>query len=275
MTKVRPISSSISQRRAPSPLDQPSTGDLTQLEYGTKLVPGQGYWETTLFRDAGEAVVVFHSARHARGSGGDTDPEEAKRVAARRARTSIRRYCAANRLTRLGTLTYDGGGCHDALALRRDIARFFRQLRRRLAVTALPYLWTAEWHKTDHGLHAHFAVGQFVRRSLIEDAWPRGFVHIKLLGNLSYSATSLEQARVAARYLAKYVAKSLDGQAHGLHRYEVAQGFAPRSESIRSATADEGHTWAMRVMGRKPTYISQWRDWREYQGPPAEFVSWT
>lgn len=247
----------------------------TQLEYGTKLVPVRGYWETTLFRDAGEAVVVFHSARHARATGGDPDPEDAKRVAARRARTSIRRYCAANRLNRFGTLTYAGSGCHDPLALRRDVARFFRQLRRCLAVRAMPYLWTSEWHKTDHGLHVHFAVGQFVRRSLIEEAWPHGFVHIKLLGNLPYSATSLEQARVAARYLAKYVAKSLDGQAPRLHRYEVAQGFAPRRETVRGVTADEGHAWATDTMGRKPDYVTQWREWREYHGPPMVLMSWT
>ena len=247
----------------------------TSLEYGTKLVLRQGYWETAVFRDAAEAVVVFHSAREARGIGGDPDPEEAKRVAARRARTSIRRYCAANRLNRLGTLTYAGSGCHDSLALRRDVARFFRQLRRSLAVTALPYVWTSEWHKTGHGLHAHFAVGQYVRRSFIAEAWPHGFIHIKLLGNQPYSATSLEQARAAARYLAKYVAKTLDGHTAGLHRYDVAQGFAPRSECMRSATADEGRAWAARVMGRDPDYVSQWRDWPKYQGPPAVFVSWT
>ena len=247
----------------------------TSLEYGTKLVPVQGYWETTLFREAGEAVVVFQSARQARGARGDPDPEEANRVAARRARTSIRRYCAANGLNRLGTLTYSGSGCHDPIALRHDVAAFFRELRQCLSISAMPYLWTSEWHKTDHGLHAHFAVGQFVHRSLIEEAWPHGFIHIKLLGNLPYSATPLAQARLAARYLAKYVAKSLDGQAPGLHRYEVAQGFAPRKETVRSRTADEGEAWAAGVMGRQPEYVSQWREWRDYQGPPAVFVSWT
>ena len=48
----------------------------------------------------------------------------------------------------------------------------------------LAYLWTAEWHKTGHGLHVHFAIGEYIRRSLIEQSWAHGFVHIKLLGDL-------------------------------------------------------------------------------------------
>ena len=248
---------------------------LTQLEYGTKLVRVQGNWKAVLFADAGEAVVVFHSAGRLRAGVGESDPEEAKRVADRRARTSVRRYCAGNRLNRLGTLTYAGAGCHDALALRRDVAQFFRQLRRTMSVGAFPYLWTSEWHKAGHGLHAHFAVGQFVRRSVIEDAWSHGFVHIKLLGNLPYSSTSLEQARAAARYLAKYVSKTLDGQSRGLHRYEVAQRFAPRKETMRSTSEEGGLAWAAGVMGRDPDYFSESRQWHAYQGPPAVFVSWT
>lgn len=113
------------------------------------------------------------------------DPVRAAEEAALRARSKSRRYCAANRLKRLGTLTYRGAGCHDPERLRADVAAFFRTLRGLLGGAAFPYLWTSEWHKTGHGLHVYFAVGRFIKRSLIVQAWPHGFVHIKLLGDRS------------------------------------------------------------------------------------------
>ena len=70
---------------------------------------------------------------------------------------------------------------------------------------AFPYAWVPERHKSDHGLHLHFAVGRFIRRSLIERSWGHGFVHIKLLGDLPVGTGTVEEARRAAGYLSKYV----------------------------------------------------------------------
>ncbi len=96
------------------------------------------------------------------------------RTVARRGGTAgsgkMRRYCAGNRLNRWGTLMYAGVGCHDPAALRVHVGEFFRELRRELGGQPLPYAWTADRHKTGHGLHVHFAVGQFVPRSKIERA---------------------------------------------------------------------------------------------------------
>ncbi len=45
---------------------------------------------------------------------------------------------------------------------------------------------------------------------------------------------SLEEARLAARYLGKYAGKALDqDRPAGLHRYEVAQGFKPQFAAHR------------------------------------------
>src|SRR5262249_1745980 len=150
--------------------------------------------------------------------------------AARRARGKVRRYCAANRLNRLGTLTYAGSGCHDPKLLRGDVARFFRRLRAGLPAGApLPYLWVPEWHPGGPGLPVRFAVGRYLRRSLIESAWGHGFVHIKQLGDVRVGAGALGEARLAARYLGKYVGKALDERrVAGLHRYERAQGHDPK-----------------------------------------------
>jgi len=81
-------------------------------------------------------------------------------------------------------LTYAGSGCFDHGQLRTDVAAFFRELRAQLGGKPLPYLWVPEWHPGGHGLHVHFAVGRYVKRSLIERVWGRGRTHIKLIGDL-------------------------------------------------------------------------------------------
>ena len=82
---------------------------------------------------AGEAGGCLYSPlRSGGGAYREAEPERVGAEAARRARGKIRRYCAANRLNRLGTLTYAGEGCHDAVLLREHAAVFFRGLRREL-----------------------------------------------------------------------------------------------------------------------------------------------
>ena len=91
-------------------------------------------WALSLYPEAGEGGGCLSVAR--RGpvySGAPPDAERAAEEAGRRARAKIRRYAAANRLNRLGTLTYRGEGCHDPARLRGDLAGFFRELRAGLA----------------------------------------------------------------------------------------------------------------------------------------------
>ena len=181
------------------------------LEHRTKL--DRAYWELQLFRDAAEAVGAFHSAVPLPpGCGRSDGPPDAAADAARRARGRVRRYCAANGLNRLGTLTYAGEGCREPLVLRKHVAAFFRRLRQRHEVP-FPYLWTAEWHPGGHGLHVHFATGRFIHYTWIRGSWPHGLVHIKLLGDLPVGAGVQGQARLAARYLSKYVARTSPSRA--------------------------------------------------------------
>ena len=203
------------------------------------------------------------------------DPLRAVEEAARRARSKSRRYCAANRLNRLGTLTYRGAGCHDPKQLRADVAAFFRSLRGLLGGKAFPYLWTSEWHKSGHGLHVHFAVGRFIQRRLIEQAWPHGFVHIKLLGDLPTGSGAVAEARLAARYLSKYVGKDFNAQrSRGLHRYEVGQGFVPKITPVWGRSRSEAIGIACALMRAEPEVIwfsDEKDDWR---GPPALWLQW-
>jgi hypothetical protein len=184
-------------------------------------------WALSLYPEAGEGGGCLSVVRRALARGGPPNVERAAEEAGRRARAKIRRYAAANRLNRLGTLTYRGAGCHDPVRLRGDLGGFFRELRAGLEAGRFAYVWVPQWHPGGHGLHAHFAVGRFVPRKLIERSWGNGFVHIKLLDGLPVGSGVLAEARLAARYLARYVGRDLEDERRlaGLHRYEVAQGF--------------------------------------------------
>jgi hypothetical protein len=235
------------------------------------------YWSLQLYPSAAEAGGCFvRSARRrvVHVGGPAQDPERAAAEAARRARGKVRRYCAANRLNRLGTLTYRGAGCHDPRQLRADVADFFRRLRAGVDTGPLPYLWVPEWHPGGHGLHVHFAVGRYVRRSLVASSWGRGFVHIKLLGDLPVGSGTLGEARLAARYLSKYVSKGLGAASAGLHRYELAQGFPPAVVSLTGHSLDVVVAAACGRMRGQPARSWRSEDQEGWQGPPAVWLCW-
>jgi hypothetical protein len=233
-----------------------------------------GGWSFALYPDAAEGGGSFRSVASASPSGRSLEPLDSRDDAARRARGKVRRYCAANRLNRLGTLTYRGAGCHDPAALRQDVGGFFRRLRSGLG-EPFAYLWAPEWHKSGHGLHVHFAVGRFIGVRSIEAAWGHGFVHIKLLGDLPTGSGALGEARLASRYLSKYVGKDLgEAGSLGLHRYEVAQGFQPRRLRLDGSTAEAVLGWADSVMDRPAAYLWRSRDQEGWSGPPAVWASW-
>jgi hypothetical protein len=237
-------------------------------------------WLLSVFPDAGEAGGCFVSSRRPPRvgyTGPAADPERARAEAARRARAAVRRYCAANRLNRFGTLTYRGSGCHDPRETKAHAGRFFRRIRELRGGGAFPYLWVTEWHASGHGLHLHFAVGQYLPRRKIEAAWGHGFVHIKLLGDLPVGSGRLEEARRAGRYLSKYVGKTFNHEhvrVPGSHRYERAQGFTPRKVHLRGISADDVLGQASDIFGGQPDRLWLSSDTEGWQGPPAVWASW-
>src|SRR5665213_459677 len=233
-------------------------------------------WALSLYPDAGEGGGCLSVRRRVLPSEGPPNAVRAAEEAGRRARAKIRRYAAANKLNRLGTLTYAGEGCHDALRLRDDLAGFFRELRGGLDRGRFPYLWVPQWHPGGHGLHAHFAVGRFVPRGLIEDAWGNGFVHIKLLDGLPVGSGPLAEARLAARYLARYVGRDLEDERRlsGLHRYEVAQGFQPAKIECYGASAEDAIERASGYMGSQPEQVWLSSSVEGWRGPPACWAQW-
>ena len=247
---------------------------------------GGAEWVLTLYRDAREASGSFRSVDRGRGAAAaGAGSGRAAVEGGRRAGVQIRRYCAANRLNRLGTLTY-AEACHDQEQVRADVAEFFKRLRRGVAVKELPakirpgdpfpYLWVPEWHPGGHGLHLHFAVGRYIPAHLIKEDWGHGFIKIKQLNGLSTGSGPLEEARLAARYLAKYAAKDLDDEARrfGLHRYEVAEGCQPVAVELRGRSPEELIEQASALVGCKPKRVSYSGSWTEWHGPPAFTVEW-
>ncbi len=236
------------------------------------------YWVLNLCPAAGEGSGAFvpslrPSSRGIRGAA--VNPLRAREEASRRARSQVRRYCAANGLDRFGTLTYAGGGQHDPRAMRGEVGDFFRRLRLALGGQAFPYLWVPEWHKTGHGLHVHFAVGQYIDRRRIDDAWGHGFIKIKRIGDLPHGAGQWEHSRVASRYLAKYVGKDLDVEhLQGLHRYDVAQGFRPRIVQFRATSREHIDALAASEMGAAPDYCWTSDEVEGWMAPPALWYSW-
>lgn len=243
--------------------------------------PVGAYWSLNLYEAAAEAGgCLVPSLRRSTGvKGAAVDPDRSAQEAGRRARGRLRRYCVANRLNRLGTLTYAGAGCHDPRQVPKDVGQFFRALRRSLGGDAFPYVWVPEWHHTDHGLHVHFAVGRYVPQSKIRDAWGRGFVSIKLLGDLPVGSSTIDEARVAARYLGKYVSKSFSVsdprlRPRGLHRFEVAQGFTPTLWHLQGISAWDVLVQASGIMGRFPRHSWNSDEVEGWQGAPAVWHQW-
>lgn len=234
-------------------------------------------WRLSVYPDAGEASGSFRYSWSAprSPSSGRGDPERSRAEAARRARSKLRRYCAANRLNRLGTLTYRGAGCHDPLELRSHVAGFWRGLRGELGGDAFPYAWVSEWHKTDHGLHVHFVLPRYVHWTLVRDTWGRGNVFMNQINDVPVGAGARGEARIAARYLAKYVGKDFDDRrVEGLHRYEVAQGFQPEVTAVYGRTMYEALDRASDVFDSPPDQVVELSQREDWQGPPAVWASW-
>jgi hypothetical protein len=113
-------------------------------------------------------------------------------------------------------------------------------------------------------------------RARIERAWGNGFVHIKLLDGLPVGSGALGEARLAARYLARYVGRDLEDERRltGLHRYEVAQGFQPAKVECYGASAEDVIERASGYMGSQPERVWLSSSVEGWRGPPACWAQW-
>lgn len=230
-----------------------------------------------MFPDCGEAVVSFAASYQSAEDGGvgaygDSDANRLR--AERRARRVVRRYCTANGIDRLVTLTFAPPFCTDPAELVEHRKRFIRRLRCSFG-HSFPYVWAPELHKDGVKLHAHLGLNRFVKKDQMAEVWGHGFVDVRLI-RARGSKNPLDHRRRAARYLSKYVGKAFDQPGtFGRHRYEVGEGFQPRCDKQTFATEDEARAWASTQMGgATPSYVWRSTDVDDWQGPPVSVAYW-
>jgi len=231
-----------------------------------------------VFPQVGEAVAVLRADGTPKKSGGHCTPEENRARAARRAKTQVRRYCVANRLHRLVTLTYGPPFCtsHDQVV--RDVALFVRKLRSVMKVEgALPYVWVPELHKDGVRYHVHLVIDRFVPKSDLERCWGHGFVDVRVVRNRAKGkgGNKGEAMRRVAGYVAKYVAKTYEDGGAGRHRYEVGQGCQPISHQVEAPRPAAFALLASGYFGgAQPTGTWSSSSMEGWTGPPVEIFQW-
>ncbi len=224
----------------------------SSLEFGTKLGgPKEARWSFALYPEAAEGGGSFRSlGPRTRALEHLADPDRIASDAARRARAKVRRYCAANRLNRLGTLTYGPRSATTRDALRLDLADFSVGCAARLEKRSRTS-GCRSGMPAGQRLHAHFAVGRWIAQSAIQSCLgPRlRTYHAARRPTGRRRGRWARHAKLRATWPSTSARISAGSTAVGLHRYEVAQGFQPRAVPIRGASADEVIGWADTYMG--------------------------
>lgn len=254
-----------------------------RLETGTKSVclphrekpPRPGPWLLTVYPGACEAVITY--APQGEGPGrlararadaedGAIRPECAE-VAARRARSMVRRLCRQYRLRYMWTLTYRGAGCHEYKVVARHIEGLARWLRRRrLAWVAVP-----ELHPGGHGYHVHLALAEYVPWQEMVRAWCHGHVQsprVRQRGRAVRTA-KLGVDRVIG-YLCKYISKAMGGDGHvrGQRRYWRGRSMQLARERSRYWELADALAHLARLVGARPCRVL------EVDRPGAPYIYW-
>ena len=139
-------------------------------------------------------------------------------------------------------------------------------------------LWVPQWHPGGHGLHAHFAVGRFVPRGLIERAWGARLRPHQAARRPAGRLGRARRRRGSRRAISpRYVGRDLDDERRlaGLHRYEVAQGFQPAKIECYGASAEDVIERASGYMGSAPERVWLSSSVEGWRGPPACWAQWT
>jgi hypothetical protein len=244
-------------------------------------------WRSTIYPDAGEAVV---SAITAPREGPPkpsilTDEERATANHARanrRAKVESRRYMVANKLRYQWVLTFAEGLPGDAEgraeAMTRT-ARFAVQLRDQFGRMA--YWYSPEIHPGGHGWHVNLYVPRRLPHHIVQPMWGFGIVNVKDKVKDSrvraHNLSHVEAVRLAAIYACKYATKDWSEQvlAGGAHRYEIAQGCRPTKLVVPTETLSEAVGAAIEAFdGEKPHHEWSSSDSPTWSGPPVRCMHW-
>jgi len=132
-----------------------------------------------------------------------------------------------------------------------EVGAFARRLRTLHGGAASPYWYSPELHPGGHGWHVNFFISSRIEHADVEALWGQGFVWVTDFASslrgpkgepLRVTRSPREGLRRAAHYGCKYAQKDWSPEHVGRqsHRYEVAQGFSPVSESVWIEWAAEG-----------------------------------
>lgn len=209
------------------------------------------------------------------------------KIANGRARSRSRRYFVRNRLRFMWVLTF-AESRRDRAEVMTLVSEFARRLRSDLGVKALPYWYSPELHPGGHGWHVNFFVPMYLSHARFATLWGHGFVWVTDFEQspvapkgepLGVCRTPREGWRRAAAYGCKYAQKDwLPGVVGaGVHRYEVAQSFAPQVEkSWVDAQSDAWHLVAKLVPKDEWAGLQHWdsNEEPEWDRPPVLVFRW-
>jgi len=251
------------------------TGEVSLLDNATQTVNQRGlalfrgFWALSTHDGCGEGSVFWRNPpavpdRGIRGAGGARAALEADR----RARAEVRRYCTKNGLDRLLTLTYRPDDLPDDLGgVWKDIERFRRRL---FAITGkIPLVCVVEQGEQSGRLHVHVAVGQYLDRAMVAEAWSRGFIDIRKIK--AGGSGKRERCRRAAGYISKYVTKDGGTELREFngHRYSTTNGFKNARRSFEVASLAEGTAQLLRIHGGEIEFMWSSAMAEDWMGPPV------
>jgi hypothetical protein len=201
------------------------------------------------------------------GVGAAVEAAEPRADSRRRSRGRLRRYVVSNRLSRLATFTY-AEGVHDRARVVADWRGFSRRLERE--VPGVVWARALELHPGGHGFHVHVALGGFIPKPLLARLWGHGFVDVRKVRS---RRGGREDARTAAAYISKYVAKDpIAGP--GEHSYEVRQGFQPVAVRAWFDSREAACSGLVRASGGRLSYRWDSDADPRWRGPPVVFAGW-
>lgn len=198
---------------------------------------------------------------------------------ARRASSTLRKYCRHNSLDHLWTLTFKVG-VYEWSTVVEHWNYFLERFGRLLG--GMPLAGVIEPHPEGHGYHIHFAVRGFVDVADIRKCWTYGRIHVAAIKGRKISRRGVAP-KIVAGYLAKYVSKTLTGaelldrglvgRAPGQHRYFVREGSKPERLRFYCYGRDAAFRLLASYMGA-PKFVwcsVQARDW---SGPLVHWLDY-
>ena len=234
------------------------------------------------FPTCGEAVIVRGvapprtSTSGRRGSAVDPDASLASSLA--RTRRQVRRWCTHHRASRLATLTFatEPADLDAGWSLVEDF-------RRRLSAAGIAQpLIVPEWGSKNGRLHFHCAMPTFVPKDRLAKLWGHGFVDVRRLrprgrpGRVPQGGR--EMARIAAHYVAGYVAKGhagagaqpgTAGPGMNRRRYSIPKGGVPEPVQFSCWSLYDAWLEISALCGHNVDQVWTSADSENWRGPPT------